>query len=116
MIDAGNLLRLAALLEAQERAAVRAAVLEAVERAPLVARHHHRHAADESRLEVARVGQLGFEPQEIPGRSAVDALLLARVDALVLVHPIRDAREPLGGPSSGFGHFGHEFERPILTP
>src|SRR3989441_1000374 len=63
VIDAGDLLRVAAVRQTKERAAVRAAVLEAADGAGLVARHHDRHLAGESGLEVALLGQLGLEPE-----------------------------------------------------
>ena len=100
VIDAGDLLRVAAVRKAKERAAVRAAVLEAADRAGFVARHHHRHLADESSLEVALLRQLGLEAEEVPGVAAVDALLLAAVDVLVLVYPVGNAGQSFGGPGA----------------
>ena len=54
------------------------------------------------RLEIARLRQLGLEAEEIPRRAAEDPLLLAPVDVLVLVDPVRNARDAFGGPCAGF--------------
>ena len=63
---------------------------------------HYGHLADERRLEIARIRQLRLEPEKIPGRTAIDAFLLARIDILVLVHPVGNPRDALGGPGTGF--------------
>src|SRR5581483_1922253 len=101
VVDARELLlRASARLHADERAAVRAAVLEAAQRPAAVARDHDRHVADEGRLEVTRRRKLGVQPDEAPGRAAEDKRLLPGVDFLVLVDPVRDARVALGGPGA----------------
>ena len=91
---------LPARLHADQRAAVRAAVLPGVQRALGVARHHHRHVADEGGDEALRLGELGLQAQVAPRRAAQDPLLLLPVEVLVLVHPVRNARHALGGPLS----------------
>src|SRR6266852_2450885 len=100
VIDAGDLFRVAAVRETQERTAVRAAVLEAADGTGFVPRRHHRHLAGESGLEVALLRQLGLEPEEIPGVAAVDALLLTAVDVLVLVYPVGNAGQAFGRPGA----------------
>ncbi len=77
--------------------------------------------ADEGRLEVPRVQQLSLDPKKIPGRSAEDALLLERMDILVPLHPVRNARQALSRPSAGFANRRHRFREekllePILSP
>src|SRR5882762_4492745 len=67
VIDAGDLFRIAAVRETQERTAVRAAVLEAADGTGFVPRRHHRHLARESGLEVSLLRELGLESEEIPG-------------------------------------------------
>ncbi len=107
VIDADDLFNVAPILQAKERTAVRAAVLEAADGTRFVARHHHRHLARESGLEVALLRQLGLEPEEIPRVAAVDAFLLPGIDCLVLVYPVGNAGEAFGRPGAGFGDSGH---------
>ena len=76
VIDADDLARLAALLEAQQRAAMGAAVLEGVDDAVGVAGHHHRHVAEIGERKLVRRRQFRFKAQEGPGVAAEDALLL----------------------------------------
>jgi len=57
------------------------------------ARDDNRHVAHEGRLEVAGIGNFGFEREEAPGRSAKNLLLLAVVDLLRAIDVERD-RDP----------------------
>ena len=68
VIDAGEILGRAAVVQADQRAAMRAAVLERVHRAVLAAHDDHRHLAHEGGAEVAGVGDVHFQAQEIPHR------------------------------------------------
>ena len=98
VIDADNVARFPALVEQEQRSAMRAAVLEGVQVAVLVARHHHRHRAEARAAIGVGTFQLGFQAEEIPGRPAEDAFLLLLVDRRVRIDPIGHAREPFGRP------------------
>jgi hypothetical protein len=100
VIDADEALGLAARLHADQRAAVRAAVLPGVQRAAGVAGDDDRHVADERGDEAPGLGKLGLQAQIIPGRAAPDLLLFLPVDRLVLVDPVRNAGRALGRPAS----------------
>src|SRR6267378_648402 len=107
VIDAGDLFRVAAVRETQERTAVRAAVFEAADGTGFVPRRYHRHLARERGLEISLLRQLGLKAEEIPGVAAVDAFLLPGVDFFVLVDPVGNAGEAFGRPGAGFGDRGH---------
>ena len=78
--------------------------------AVLIAHDHHGHVADERRFEIAGVRDLRLESDEAPRRAAENTLLLALIDVLVLVDPVRHAREPFGGPGArGAGGGRSEF-------
>jgi hypothetical protein len=98
VIDAGDLLRRAALREAQQRTAMGAAVLEGMDGAVVVAGDHHRHVAEIGEPERIRLRQLGFQAQEGPGIAAEDALLLLRIEVAVGVEPVGNAGEPFRRP------------------
>src|SRR5207344_1633174 len=66
VIDADDVARLAALVEHQQRSAMRAAVLEAVERTVLVARHHDGHRSEIGAAIAVGSRQLGLEAKEAP--------------------------------------------------
>ena len=93
VIDAGEVAGMAAPIERDQRAAVRAAVLEGVDLVIEIARHDHRHRAHEGGAVVAGLLDLGFEAEEVPHRAFEDAALLLRVDLRRLVDPERDARQ-----------------------
>ena len=99
VIDADDVARLAALVEHQQRAAMRAAVLERVQRSVLVAGHHDRHGPEVGAAIAVGAGQLGLEAKEIPGRPAKDPRLLLLVEGAVGIDPIRHPREPFLRPA-----------------
>src|SRR5262249_44439361 len=107
VIDADDVARLPALVEDQQRAAMGAAVLESVQRAVVVARHHHGHRAQTGAAIAVRAGQLGFKAEETPGRSLEDARLLLLVEVGVGVKPIWHAREAFGRPVTRFNCDAH---------
>src|SRR5262249_56900136 len=88
VVDADDIARLAALVEHQQRSAMRAAVLEGVKRAVPVAGHHNRHRTEARAAIVIGVGQLGFEAEEMPGRSATDARLLILDSVAIRIDPL----------------------------
>ena len=98
MIRAHEFRRVAAQLAAELGAAVAAAVLHHVNRAVLGAAHDHRHRADIRAPEIARIGDLGLESDEIPCRALEDALDLGLVDLVRGVDPVRNVRQPFLGP------------------
>src|SRR5947208_7074099 len=75
VIDAGDLLAVPLLGQAQQIAAVGAAVDEGVDRAIRAARDNDRDLADGRRDPIAGRGDLGFEAEVIPGRPLEDPLL-----------------------------------------
>ena len=61
---------------------MRAAVDPRRKRAVVVARDDDGRIADEGAFEIARIRNFGFERNEVPGRTAIDPLLLALVHRL----------------------------------
>ena len=80
MVDAAEVLGVAARLERDQGAAMGAAVLEGVELAIGVARDDDGGIADGGGAVVADVGQLGGQAQEAPQRALEQPALLGRVD------------------------------------
>ena len=78
MIDALEVLHRAAVLQADQRAAMRTAIFERAEFAVLGAHHDDRHAAYEGGAIVADVRQLDLEAEVVPDRAFEDALLFRR--------------------------------------
>ena len=92
VIHAGQRLGVAALLQAHQRALVRAAVHHRVDRAVFVARHDHRYFADRGEAPVAGVRNFDFQAEEIPDRPAEQPLLLLGVDRGIGEHAKRHTR------------------------
>ena len=91
VIDAGEVAGMAAGVERDQRAAMRAAVLEGVNLVVEVARHDHRHRAEEGDAIIAGLLHLRFEAEKVPHRALEHALLLERVDFRRLIDPERNA-------------------------
>src|SRR5206468_10229156 len=72
-------LDVAAVIEGDQRAAVRAAILETIDRAVGVAHNDDRHVADLVGAIIALVGDVGFQAYKIPGGALEQALHLALV-------------------------------------
>jgi hypothetical protein len=114
VVDALKILRPApGIVQADQRAAMRAAIFECRDRAVGVAHRHNRHLPDLRGAPVARLGDLGFQAQEVPHRPFEDALLLGLQQRRVAVHPRRHPRD-IAGPGwtrrqcgLGGGGFGH---------
>src|SRR5487761_241648 len=98
VIDTTHPCAVARLLVADERAAMRAAVLESVDTAVRVACDDDGHVADEGRAPVARLGNLGFEAEIVPRRAHEEPGALLGIDVLTRVELIRNARHALVGP------------------
>src|SRR4029079_10818614 len=88
----------AAVVEGDQRAAMGAAILEAVDRPVGIAHHEYRSVAALVAAIVALVGDGGLEADEVPGRALEQPRHLALVVGLVLVDPVGDARERVLGP------------------
>ena len=101
VIDALEVLRRAAVFQADQRAAMRAAVLEGAQLAVFGARDDDRHAADEGGAVVADVGELGLQAEEVPDRAFEDALLLGAQHVVLGVDPVGHAGEPRGPTAAG---------------
>src|SRR5690606_21946643 len=93
VVDALEVLDVAFVLEREERAAMRATVLEGVDAAVGIAHHNDRHRSHEGGAVVAGIRDLRLEAEVVPRRAFVDALLLQAPDLFVLVHPVRHASE-----------------------
>ncbi len=98
VIDAFDLFDVALALDAQQIAAMGAAVGEGVNAALGVAGDDHRGLADRRRHVIARARDLGRETQIAPGRPLEDPLLLDPVLLGIGVKPERDLGEPVRRP------------------
>src|SRR4030088_157571 len=116
VIDADDLAGLAALLEAQERAAMRATVLEGVDRTVPVARHHHRHVAEVRRAKRLGPRPLRLQAQKCPGVAAEYARLLLGVKLAIGIDPVGDPGEPLGRPAALMDVHAFVSRRPRRPP
>src|SRR6185437_12820955 len=100
VIDAGEVLGVAAALQRDQRTAMSAAIFERIELAVGVAGYDHRGVADEGVDEVANVFHLDRQAEIVPARALEDALLLGGIDVAVLENPE--------------GHAGHAVARPDM--
>src|SRR5207237_9200224 len=97
VINAGDLLAVTLLGEAQEIAAMGAAVDESVDRAVRAARHDDRDLADRRGDPIARLGDLSRQTQIAPGRPLEDPLLLEPVLLGIGIDADRNLTERVGG-------------------
>ena len=112
VIDAGEFLALAMRGETEQRPAMGAAILERVQLAVGIARHHDRHVAEVGGAERVGARQLGLEAEKIPGVAAKDALLFLRVEIRVGIDPVRHAGQAFAGPLPYAGMHGHDLLQP----
>src|ERR1700722_4240592 len=98
VIDAGESLGVAALLQRDQCTSMRAAVLEGVEFTVGVPADDDRGIADEGGNEVACVLHLDCEAEIVPGRSLKDTALLGGIDVAILEDPERHAGHALVWP------------------
>ena len=97
VIDALEILGAAAgIVEADQRAAMDAAVLERGDRTVGVAHDHDRHLSDLRRAPVAGVGDFGFQAEKIPDRAFEDPLLFGLQQLPVAIDPVRNPRQVAG--------------------
>src|SRR6201996_997057 len=106
MIDAGEGLGVAAALQRDQGAAMRAAVFEGIELAIGISGDDDRRVADERRDEIAGVFHLDREAEIVPARPLEDAPLLGGVDLAVLKHPERHAGDAVARPDMAIGFAG----------
>ena len=85
VVDAGEAASVTEPFQTQKRAAVGAAILEGVDGPVLRPHHDHRHVAHGGRLVVARIRDLAFQRQIVPGRPHEDPLALPRVNVGVAI-------------------------------
>src|SRR5205823_13628127 len=107
VIDALEPLGRPRVLERDERAAVRAPVLEGVEGAVLAAYDDDGHLAHEGGAVVAGPRDVGLEADVVPDGAFEDAAELGAIVRLVLVDPVGHAGEGLHGPGAGRGGSRH---------
>ena len=91
VIDARERLAVVPFLEADQRALVGAAVDHRMHRAVVIAGDDDRDLADEAGLGVARPGDVDFQAEEMPDRTAKDPVLLEPIDLRVGKQPKRNA-------------------------
>jgi len=96
----------AAIGLAEFGAAMGAAILEGMDAAVLIPRNDDRNAADIRADIITRPRQFRFKRDIVPGRTQKDPLVLALVNPLVGVDPVRDFRRivrPLQVNNRGLG-------------
>src|SRR5450432_105016 len=92
------LLALAVVVQTDQCAAMRAAVLEGVDLAIGVAGDDHRRVAHLRGAEIAGLRNLHFKRKVMPARSPEDELLFRRVGRFGLEHPVGHACQPFPRP------------------
>src|SRR5262249_23597335 len=88
VVDAPGLAAVTGAVEAKERAAMGAAILEGAEAAVPVACDNDRHVADEGRAVIAGIGNLDLEAEEIPGCAHEELLALADIEFGVAIERV----------------------------
>ena len=96
MIGAGEILDVAAVLERDQRAAMGAAVFEAMQRAIFAAHDDHRHFAHEGGAVIALVFDIDIQAQEMPGGTLENAPLFRAQYFRILVQPERNPADASG--------------------
>jgi hypothetical protein len=89
---------MAAPLQADEVAAMGAAVQHGMDFAVTPAGHDDRGLAEKARQIVARLGQLAGQRQKLPGRAEKDARQLLAIDSGIGKHAVGNTGIPLGRP------------------
>ncbi len=98
VVDAGQVVGMAAPLEANEVAAMGAAVDHCMDLAVLPSGDDDRGLAEKGRQVVTRLGEFAGECEILPGRPEKDPAELGAVDLRIRKHPVRNARIALGRP------------------
>ncbi len=93
VIDAGQLLDAAAVIETDKRALVHTASLHRIDRTVLAAGHDNRRLPGIGRLVIAGIGHFAREAEELPDRPLKQAFLFHGPHVLVLV---KTERHPTG--------------------
>ncbi|MNL15343.1 hypothetical protein D3C87_1363240 [compost metagenome] len=102
VVGADELLRIALAGATELSAAMGAAVLEDGDRVVLRANDHDGRGADVTALVVARVGNLRFQGDKVPGVPPKDALDLLVIDRLAGVDPVRNVVHGVRWPDALF--------------
>ena len=98
VVDAGHAFLITALLQANQRAFVGAAVDHGVDMAVAVAGDYDRDFTDDAGLEVAILGHFDLQAEIMPRSTAEDALMLQTQNFRVVIDAVWNARRPLRGP------------------
>jgi hypothetical protein len=108
VVRADKLRRVAGALLAELRAAVRAPILDDVDRAGPIPHHDDRPIADGRAPKVAGIRNFRGEAYIRPDGTAEDTLLLAPINLVAGVDPVWNARDALRGQrnSGGRDRFG----------
>ena len=109
MIDAGQVVGMAASLQTNEITAMGAAVDHCVNFAVIAASDDDRCLAEKGGQVIPRLRQLAGECQILPGRPQKDSIELGVVDLRIGEHPIGHPRIALGGPFDFWLHGGPHF-------
>jgi len=96
VIDAGEVLAVSGVVEADQCAAVHAAVFERCNSAGFGSHNDHRHPADEGRAPVAGIGDLGFEAEIVPYGTFEQKPLLLVQEFGVLIDVKGNLAQPFG--------------------
>src|SRR5580704_14877874 len=108
VIDAAEiLLALAVVVQTDQCAAMRAAVLERVDLAVAVAGDEHRRVANLGGAEIAGLRHLHFKRKVMPARPLKNQLLLGLVGLVGLEHPVGYARQSIPRPDLPGGFVRH---------
>jgi hypothetical protein len=83
----------ARVIEADQGAAVRAAVFEGRDRSVIIAGDDHRHPPDNSRTPVAGISYLVLEAEIIPHRAFENPFLFGFWQSPVAIYPVWHARK-----------------------
>jgi hypothetical protein len=109
VVDTLEVLHVPAIVEADQRAAMRAAVLEGAKFVVFGVRDDNRHGTDEGRTVVADVGEFVFQAEEAPDRAFEQTLLLQGEHVGVCVYPVGNTGEASGPDAVGWGVHGRPF-------
>ncbi len=98
MVDAGQRLGVAPLLQAHQCPFMGATIDHRMDRTVLIAGHHDRRFANSRETPITGIGNFDVQTEEIPDRPAEQALLLLRIDRGIREDAERHARHPICWP------------------
>jgi hypothetical protein len=100
VIDAVEIFDFPTIVETDQRAAMRASVLERDDLAILGASHHDRHRAHHGGAVLAGLRHVDLQTEKVPGRTFKHTRLFIARDLRIAIHPIRNTGQA-GGPGTG---------------